>query len=166
VTTGILAQQIRTGNGGDGSASAGTGGSGGNISLVTVTGDIGNFDQTFGASNDLMGGLITGLAGAGATPGKTGGISSVKATRIAAVFAGDASTLATALSSANAVFSLAAVTASAIGADVAGNGFSYTERGSNTDFDLGTDWAVDGVVIARAAGFTAPSATPLKVLTV
>ncbi len=62
------------------------------------------------------------------------------------------------------------MTASAIGADVAGNGFSYTERGSNTDFDLGTDWAVDGAVdgavIARAAGFTAPSATPLKVLTV
>jgi hypothetical protein len=111
-------------------------------------------------------GAERGPVRAGATPGKTGGISSVKATRIAAVFAGDASTLATALTSANAVFSLAAVTASAIGADVAGNGFSDTERGSNTDFDLGTDWAVDGVVIARAAGLTAPSATPLKVLTV
>ncbi|MEY5012251.1 MAG: hypothetical protein RLZZ253_3390, partial [Verrucomicrobiota bacterium] len=118
VTVTQFLQQARSGSGGDGSAASGFGGNAGNIMNVTVTGDIGNFSQSFGTAPNRMGGLLSGLGGTGSSMGVTGFMDSVKATRIAAIYAGDNSTAANALTFINRVNSIAKITANAIGADL------------------------------------------------
>lgn len=161
------AQQIRSGSGGDAGDSAagddGSGGDGGAISDVRIRGDIGNFTQPFGVNEPRMGGLITGLGGEGTTAGATGTINGVKAARIAAIFAGDSSTAANALTTANAVRAISNVQAKAIGADLDGDGvFDFTDANGNGTYNLGTaDTAIDGLVLALLAGYNAATVSPV-----
>jgi len=107
--------------------------------------------------------LITGLAGDGSTAdGVTGSIDDVRATRIAAMFAGDTSTVGNALTTANAVFAIANITADEIGADLNGNGvFDFTDVDA-VGFVLGTaDTAIDGIVIALTAGYNTATIDPV-----
>ena len=126
-----------------------------------ATGDIGNFSQSFGTAANRMGGLLAGLGGAGSNMGLTGFIQDVKATRIAAIYAGDSSTAANALTFINRVNSIAKITANAIGADLDQDGtFDFINAGP-AGFALGSgDTAIDGLVLAISA--TELSKPPLQ----
>ena len=99
-----------------------------------------------------MGGLLSGLGGTGSTMGVTGFMDSVKATRIAAIYAGDNGTAANALTFINRVNSIAKITANSIGADLDQDGtFDFINAGP-AGFALGSgDTAIDGLVLAISA---------------
>ncbi len=163
-------QLIAGGVGGD-SGADGTPGRGGNVAAVNVPGDIGNFSAAFnldplaipGAPTPGMGGLVAGLAGslggAESDPTRNGTVSSITATRIAAILAGNVSvpggvfdgTTADRLTESNAVRKLTKIRASVLGADaVAPAGFDFIDNAatSNGVFALGEgDTARDGLVI-------------------
>ncbi len=164
-------QQIRSGNGGNGSPiSIGSGGSAGDIRDIKVRGDIGNFSAEFGVQPGAMGGLIAGKGGTGfgiglpVAPAPSGDIEGVRATRIAAIYAGDNMTVASQLTMTNAVNSIAKIQAKVIGADRDGDGeFDFINAGDSANFDLGLgDTPIDGILIALSMDNVKP--TPLKVV--
>ncbi len=169
-----FAHRIVAGDGGDGL----TGGIGGSVSDVRIQGDIGDFTKPFGVrpfrSFQLMGGLAAGAAGASTGPvaALTGSIDHVSAGRIAAIVAGQPFRELTA---ANAVESIAYLSASVIGADTqlrgphraaapGGRFFDFSGGADNT-FTLGEDFPIDGLVVVKAGGLLTPfPVAPLMVV--
>jgi hypothetical protein len=167
-----LARTVAAGRGG-GVAAGGTAGLGGSISNVKITGTgvIGDWASNFGLDATFlpgMGGLIAGLGGAVAgvfDSNRNGSITTVTATKIAAIFAG-ANGPFTSVSSFNAVKSITALTAAFIGADVDGDRqFDWTENAVFTGFQLNNnisdmnDVPLDGFVLVRIGGYTPAPAT-------
>jgi hypothetical protein len=169
-----FARIIAAGDGGDSNA-PGTAGTGGSITKVKITGSgvIGDFGSNFsvnGDNNSGMGGLIAGRGGADGgvfSVDRNGSITSVTATRIAAIIAG--ANAGAGLNNFNAVKSIAGLTASHIGADVDGDRqFDWTENtstqvgfqlpGAPTTTDL-DDVPRDGIVIVKTGAFTPAAST-------
>jgi len=155
-------QQLRAGSGGGpGVGTGNVGGVGGSIMDSTITGDIGNHFGFFGTGTAQMGGLIAGLGGAGeSSTALNGSISGIKAGRIAAMFAGGINTTGD-LSAANAVQSIANITAKSIAADLDKDGaLDFIDAGP-PGFDLdGLDVLIDGVVIVRNNLYDAATVKP------
>ncbi|MEA3209594.1 MAG: hypothetical protein QOE70_2651 [Chthoniobacter sp.] len=148
---------LRAGDGGGGMIA----GKGGSVSGVTTPGDIGDFTAAFNLDADAvgMGGIVAGLGGRVAgliDTAKNGSVSGVTAERIAAIVAGAAK--ANALTTDNAVTKITGLNVLAVGADVNGTGFSFTDNPnppnpSNGVFLLGDgDTALDGLVIVKSGG--------------
>jgi hypothetical protein len=153
-------QYIRAGDGGY--SNNGLGGNGGSISRIKIGGDIGNFSASFGIYG--MGGLIAGQGREGIN--SNGSVESVSASRIAAIFAGNESSV---LSTNAAVKSIAKITARVIGADLNGDGqFAFSETGASGYILNSLDAAIDGLVVVRNGGFddATVSVAPLKLATV
>ncbi len=157
---------IAAGDGGDGTIRAGAGGS---VTKVKVAGDIGNFDAPFGmvphsSSSPSMGGLATGMAGAG-PDGKAGSVLKISADRIAAILAGTPAP--DAITVENAVERIAGIRASVIGADVNRNSvFDFIDGNGEADFQIGTsDIPTDGLVIVKPGRYALP-VEPLKQIVV
>jgi hypothetical protein len=149
-----FAQIVRAGAGGAGFGSGlpnGDGGDGGSVTDSRIVGAIGNFAKSFGLREEEMGGLFAGAGGGGSSLGNAGDVIGVTATRIAAILAADSNTLASNLNARNAVNLLRNVTATAIGADVNGDGlFSLSFDQDGDGYVFGTsDVVIDGPVIAR-----------------
>jgi hypothetical protein len=161
---------VAAGDGGDGKIA----GAGGSVSGVTVAGDIGDFTTTFGLSGagSGMGGLVSGIRGTGDGSAVNGSIATVSATRIATILAGRPS--ANAVGYGNAVTTLSGIAATVIGADVANDGFTYTEGGSDSEYQPDSakhptegDTAVDGFVLVKKNGGGASlPVSPLKLIEV
>jgi hypothetical protein len=171
---------IRGGDGGDGSNP----GRGGNISGVSVAGDIGDFTSAFGITpgDAGMGGLIAGRSGAAAGVvdiTHNGSISGITAKRIAAILAG--APAANGLTRDNAVFKISGLRGvTTIGADLGttpmgstteAGGFTFIDNAgppnpANGMFQLGDgDTALDGLVIVLTGQFHS-SVDPLKLIEV
>jgi hypothetical protein len=171
---------IRGGDGGDGSNP----GRGGNISGVSVPGDIGDFTSTFGITpgNAGMGGLIAGRSGAAAgivDITHNGSISGITAERIAAILAGvPAANTLTRNNAVSKVSGLRGVTkvgadlgTSPLGSTTEAGGFTFVDNAgppnpANGIFLLGDgDTALDGLVIILTGQFHSP-VEPLKLIEV
>ena len=171
VTISRYTDLFNAGSGGNSTSAAG--GLGGSVSGIKVIGDIGRFEgaQSFGTGTNSMTGLYVGQGGVGvgAVRANNGSVLNVTAKRIAAILAGDIDSLPSDLGVENAVFAIAGVVASKIGTDLDLDGiFDFTDTGAPGFLLTGTDIVIDGIVIVRAAGFTATSLSvaPLKLETV
>jgi hypothetical protein len=169
-TVGQFVRAVEAGDGGDGARA----GAGGNVSAISVAGDIGDFTSNFGLTSDTtgMGGIMSGIKGTGAGTATNGSIVKVTADRIAAMLAGSPD--ANAVGYGNAVQSIAKITASVIGADVNGNGiFDFTEGGGDGTYQpddshhpVDGDTALDGFVLVRAGGLGKLPIAPLELIEV
>jgi hypothetical protein len=165
---GQFVRALKAGNGGNGVRA----GAGGNVSGVSVAGDIGDFTSDFGVSSDTagMGGIVAGMRGTGAGAATNGSIANITADRIAAMLAG--SPAANAVGYGNAVQKISGITASVIGADVNGDGiFSFTEGGVDGTYQpdgahhaTDGDTALDGFVLVRSGGLGKLPVAPLKLI--
>lgn len=164
------AQVIAAGDGGDVKigAEAGLGGSISGV-VITGTGVIGDYSESFGSDPANLGGLVVGRGGAVGTNfdvDRNGSITNVTAKRVAAIFAGG--TPSNVVNVDNAVKAIAGLKVAFIGADFDNDGeLDWQENtATQTGFQLsgfpGTtdtdDRPFDGLVIVKAGGFT-PLAT-------